>query len=105
MAKRLRNRRAPAAIESLELRVFLNAGDPDASFGGSGYAFVHFSGLDIQIRDTAIQSDGRVIVAGTVGANMAVARLKLDGSIDTAFGNNGLFESGRRALALAVAIQ
>src|SRR6476619_6797808 len=101
MAKRLRNRRAPAAVESLELRVLLSAaGDADPSFGGSGYAGLDFPGLDFQTRDTAIQSDGKVIVAGNIGGNMAVARLKLDGSIDPTFGNNGLFESGRRAQAL-----
>ena len=45
----------------------------------------------LEILDTALQTDGKIVLAGRKGAFAAVARLNIDGSLDTTFGNGGLF--------------
>jgi uncharacterized delta-60 repeat protein len=90
--------------DPLESRRLLAAGDPDVSFSNDGFAFLSFPGAPFQIKDTALQSDGKIILAGTKGSNIAVARLKVDGTLDTSFGTNGLFESNRRKDITSVAV-
>lgn len=61
-------------------------GTLDASFGdGDGRVFTDFGGPD-EARDVAVQPDGRIVVAGTSGGRVALARYNADGSPDTAFG-------------------
>lgn len=76
-------------------RTLLSAGDPDTAFSGDGVTTVAFGGSAISIYDTALQSDGKVLVAGGhIIDNQyrgSVARLNVDGSIDTTYGNNGVF--------------
>ena len=82
--------------ETLEARLFrsgnhlVHAGDIDASFGNGGR-----SALTLLIsRAIAVQSDGKVVVAGSVdltadNAALAVARYNADGTPDTTFGVGG----------------
>ncbi len=81
------------SIERLEFRIALSAGDFDNTFSSDGRAQITFPGLDFSVVDTAIAPSGRIIVAGTRGDNVAVARLLSDGSLDVTFGNGGLFET------------
>jgi uncharacterized delta-60 repeat protein len=74
-------------VEPLESRVFLTAGNVDASFGRRGYTVVQ--GLDA-FTDMAVQSTGKVLVLGqtnprTAGAQSHLLRLNSDGTPDAAF--------------------
>ncbi len=48
----------------------------------------------VNINDSAeeavVQSDGKIVVAGTSGADIAVVRYNTDGSLDTSFGADGI---------------
>jgi len=56
-------------------------GDLDLAFGTGGKVVSNFAGT---ARSLAVQSDGKIIVAGGV-----LARYNADGSLDTSFGNGG----------------
>jgi uncharacterized delta-60 repeat protein/uncharacterized repeat protein (TIGR01451 family) len=60
-------------------------GDLDTTFGSGGLVTIDFNGFDDIANAVAIQSDGKIVVAGfaTVeGINFALARLNTDGSLD-----------------------
>lgn len=68
-------------------------GSLDTSFGVGGKVTTDFGALsDDDVRGLAIQSDGKIVVAGsadsTIG-NAALARYLPDGSLDPTFGANG----------------
>ncbi len=72
-------------------------GTLDTSFGaaGTGLVLTDFSGSGSfdQARALAIQSDGKIVVAGNSSASgnsdFALARYNADGTLDTSFGNAG----------------
>ena len=70
---------------------FLPDGALDASFGNGGIAHVPFS--NVINGAVALQSDGKILVAGIAGPSsaelFAVARLNTDGSLDASFGTDG----------------
>ena len=74
----------------------------DPTFDGDGMRTFSF-GLDLDsARAVVAQGDGRIVVAGwtetsSLDAEIAVARLKPDGSLDTSFG-----ASGRRRVDLDI---
>src|SRR5262245_7468066 len=90
--------------ERLEPRYLMAAGAADTTFSNDGAAFLNFPGAPFIIKDTALQSDGKIIVVGTKGSNIGVARIKVDGTLDTSFGDNGLFETNRRRDITSVAV-
>lgn len=86
-------------IEALEGRRLLAAGDADPTFGGGdgfvsvafeGFAFTHDSGTAM-----AVQSDGKIVLAGRSGNGsntndrVALARLTPEGTLDDTFGDGG----------------
>src|SRR6476619_3291243 len=88
---------------SISLFIFLTgfsqAGTLDKSFNGSGKKVVGFQyggyGGDDQCSALAIQSDGKIVLAGKSSAtsggdyNFVVTRLNTDGSLDQSFNNKG----------------
>ena len=65
------------------------SGDPDPSFDGDGKVLLDLGANNPGIA-VAVQSDGKILVAGGGFANgLAVSRLNTDGSLDTSFGTNG----------------
>lgn len=68
-------------------------GTPDATFGQGGRVRVNFGSGNDQAYAVALQSDGRILVAGfaDVGTNrdFGLARLNVNGSLDASFGTNG----------------
>ena len=69
-------------------------GSLDESFGDKGKVTTDFFGGDDSAHALKIQSDGRIIVAGSAGVagegwNFALARYNSDGSLDAGFGNGG----------------
>jgi uncharacterized delta-60 repeat protein len=67
-------------------------GSLDASFGSGGKTTISFGNKpqnqDAEARALAIQSDGKILVAGFAGGG-ALARLNSNGSLDTSFGSGG----------------
>jgi uncharacterized delta-60 repeat protein len=63
-------------------------GSLDPSFGAGGISGCDLGGADFGA-DVAIQSDGKIVVAGTSAGNFAVARFNSDGSLDSSFGSGG----------------
>lgn len=103
-------------IEPLERRVLLAAGGFDSSFSDDGRTTVDFGpNFTVSARAAAVQPDGRTVVVGRAWPTgpgrigFAVARLNLDGSLDTTFGptRNGTAVTyiGDESEASAVAIQ
>jgi uncharacterized delta-60 repeat protein len=89
-------------------------GSLDTAFGVSGEVKTAFPGQDGFITDIALQSDGKIVVVGTLEASnsfvsdFALARYDSDGSLDATFGAGGLVTtdfSGEDDRASAVAIQ
>jgi uncharacterized delta-60 repeat protein len=90
-------------------------GSPDISFGTAGKVFL--SGPDNVPADAALQSDGKIVVAGSVpeGAphssprDFSLRRFNADGSLDVTFGSGGQvttnFGAGQTDVARAVAVQ
>jgi uncharacterized delta-60 repeat protein len=68
-------------------------GGLDPTFSGDGKRTISFTGQSVAADAVAIQSDGKIVVAGTLfnqaGESYAVARLNSDGSLDTGFGTGG----------------
>jgi uncharacterized delta-60 repeat protein len=109
--------RAPAprrlVAEPLEQRTLLDAGDLDLSFHGDGLVTTRFPA---ESNDggyaVAIQSDGKVLVAGYsdngTNPDFAVVRYNTDGSLDTGFDTDGKVTTpigASRSYARSVAVQ
>lgn len=80
-------------------------GELDASFGDGGIARTSFPDGAL-IFDVAIQPDGRIVAAGSIGGDLGVARYTADGRLDDGFSGgvvripfDGVF-SGAKAVAL-----
>lgn len=68
-------------------------GSPDINFANGGVLTVDIANLDSKAQGVAIQSDGKVVAAGSANNStneaFALARYNSDGSPDTSFGLNG----------------
>ncbi len=112
---------ASSAGGTFSLVRFNTDGSRDVSFSQDGIATVDFGNqvLTASATDVAVQTDRRIIVVGkilvrdpsTTGNSLvsyiAMARLNPDGSLDTAFGSNGIVKTdlGGFATASTVKIQ
>lgn len=80
-------------------------GSPDATFGSDGLV----RGPDGGASSLALQTDGRIVVAGTEPEDYAfkLVRLNADGTLDSSFGSSGSVRTllGYSAAASAVVIQ
>ncbi len=71
---------------------FNEDGSLDSSFNGKGYFTKDFFGKDDRCFSIDIQSDGKIVACGfaeNFNWDFAIIRLNTDGTIDSAFGNNG----------------
>src|SRR3954469_3695875 len=122
-------RTAVAVLEHLEPRrlMFANPTDLDPTFSGDGKLITDFGGADDIAQAVAVQSDGKIVVAGQTQVNVngqkrtafAAVRYNRDGSLDDGsatdttkgdkFATGGKFVSvigaGGGSGAVAVAIQ
>jgi uncharacterized delta-60 repeat protein len=83
-------------------------GSLDPTFGTGGQVTTDFSGGNDQAFGVAIQSDGKIVVAGVATIDFALVRYNPDGSLDTRFGTGGKVTtdfSGDSDHAHGVAIQ
>jgi uncharacterized delta-60 repeat protein len=96
---------SPQALRIVEAA----AGDLDPTFGSGGKVVTSFpGGLDIA-NDVAVQSDGKIILAGFSGSDFALARYHTNGTLDATFGAGGLvatdFPGENNNFAYALVIQ
>lgn len=88
---------------------YTSTGDLDTTFGNQGIVQI-LSGDNTKIFDSVLQSDQKIIVAGSATDtryDLFVARLLTDGTLDSSFGTNGIVQSliGQNATAYSVALQ
>lgn len=82
-------------VENADIAVarYNTNGSLDTAFDGDGIAIVDITPRDNAV-DVRLQSDGKIVVAGTVYSNnvsdYALARLNTDGTLDSTFGTNGI---------------
>jgi hypothetical protein len=86
-----------ARIEKLDSRVLLSAGALDPGFGGSGLVTQDFGFGDDFGYAVTVQSDGRILVAGTVRSSNAPTTSALPASTPTARSIRS-FGTGRRVI-------
>ncbi|NRA11658.1 MAG: hypothetical protein HRT57_06870, partial [Crocinitomicaceae bacterium] len=85
----------------------------DNSFGTNGLVTIDFGGYTDRAQSVAIQQDGKIIIVGEGSisspiTDFAIARLNVDGSLDTSFNHTGLLISditGTNERAFSVVIQ
>lgn len=83
-------------------------GSLDTSFDADGKVTTDFSAGSSDIgRDVAIQTDGKIVIAGGALGDFALARYNADGSLDTSFDGDGklMTDFGGTGDAHAVAVQ
>lgn len=78
-----------AFFQPLEPRSLLAAAALDVSFSSDGLVLTDFGGSHDVAFDAALQSDGKLVVVGSAGPDMAIARYHPNGSLDTSFSNDG----------------
>jgi uncharacterized delta-60 repeat protein len=79
-------------------------GTLDPTFGPGGKRIIDFGGNDESVYGGALQSDGKIVLAGGSDLRVAVVRLKPNGVLDTTFENDGkkIFSWGALSRAQAV---
>ncbi|MFI6319960.1 delta-60 repeat domain-containing protein [Nonomuraea sp. NPDC050556] len=73
----------------LMLAALTVCGGLDDSFGVGGTTVTDFGSMKDVASAVATQPDGKIVVAGTTGDSVAVARYSADGTLDAAFGKDG----------------
>jgi uncharacterized delta-60 repeat protein len=89
---------------------YADDGSLDDTFSTDGKLFTNFTSGDDVASDLAVQTDGKLVAAGSAagGAKFALARYNGDGTLDTSFGGDGKVTtnfSARDDFAFGVAIQ
>ena len=82
-------------------------GSPDTTFDGDGTATIDFGPGGEPASSAVLQPDGKIVIAGTAQAGVAVARLNANGSPDATFGAAGkaAVDFGAATSGNAVALQ
>ncbi len=89
-------------------RPAVKVGGLNPSFGDNGIAKTTVSGAPFTAVDSAIQSDGKIVVAGSqLGSGFVLLRFNPDGSLDQSFGTAGVVRTtlSTSDLATSIAIQ
>ena len=76
------------AYEDFALVRYNPDGSLDTTFGDGGRVLTDF-GVNAQINSLAILADGRIVAAGGVDTNLALARYETNGVLDASFGIGG----------------
>jgi uncharacterized delta-60 repeat protein len=67
-------------------------GTPDVSFGGTGFVTLNYGKTRNSLSRAyavAVQTDGKIVAAGSVDGNWIVVRLLANGTLDNSFGSSG----------------
>ena len=65
---------------------YLTNGARDTTFGVGGRVTMRFSPDGGGATGVALQTDGKIVLVGSTGSDFAIARLNVDGTLDTTFG-------------------
>ncbi len=97
-----------AAVNSVDyLAARYNAdGTLDTTFSSDGIFLLHNSNSDV-LNAVAIQTDGKIVAVGQSNSTTEayVIRLNANGTLDTTFSGDGIFEITSAGVALSVALQ
>ena len=99
---------AQCSTGTFALARFNPNGSLDKAFGSGGRTLVAFPNAAAEAEDVAIQPDGKIVAAGTLGTgDFALARLQSDGDLDPSFSGDGkvVTSFGGNLIGEAVAIQ
>src|ERR1043165_1532519 len=90
------------AIAAISSVVFAQAGMLDSTFGVNGK--MTFSGMNPN--SVALQADGKIVIGGSdsVSFHFVVARLKVNGTLDSSFGIDGITKIGFDSIASAQSV-
>lgn len=92
--RRFSNSPRSVQVEQLEPKTLLTVGNLDPSFGTNGFLIDHYGDGENSASDVEVLSDGSILAATTITINgsvdFAVVKYHNDGSIDSAFGINGV---------------
>jgi uncharacterized delta-60 repeat protein len=84
------------SLGSFAVLRYTQHGDLDPTFGGAGFVLTSFD-ANARANDLAVQSDGKLVVAGTIDRrdgfteqDFVLARYNADGSLDQDFGAGGI---------------
>lgn len=83
-------------------------GSLDSTFGVAGKVITNlysFGDADDFASSLRVQSDNKLIVAGTVGGKCALVRYNINGSLDTSFGLNGVVTDSSILSVVDIALQ
>ena len=86
--------RSGTSNDSIGVMILNEDGTPDNSFGSTGKIMASFGTESSWVSDLIIQTDGKIVVAGTAGnstiRDFAMARFNTDGSPDNTFSSDGV---------------
>lgn len=68
---------------------YLRDGSPDLSFGQNGHTSVDFGGGSETVNSLVVQPNGRIVLAGSSGRSVALARVTRTGQLDSTFHQDG----------------
>lgn len=68
-------------------------GSVDSSFNGNGVSYSPYPGAITDAAAMAFQSDGKILLAGTIGSDFGITRFLPEGVVDSAFGTDGFVRS------------
>ncbi|MBE7171191.1 MAG: T9SS type A sorting domain-containing protein [Williamsia sp.] len=83
-------------------------GTPDASFDGDGILTTDVAGSSADIvYSLAVQTDGKIVAAGSSNNDMALVRYNTNGTLDNSFNGNGklLIDFGLNEIAYSLSLQ
>jgi len=92
---------SPGNSTFLLMRLHPN-GTLDNAFDGNGILFTDFTPGDDRANAMALQTDGRIVLAGYAGSQLAIARYDANGVPDTSFDTDGRLTSTYAQTANAV---
>lgn len=97
---------AGSADNDIALMRLTSSGQLDTSFGEQGFVRTPLESTSV-VNAVAVQSDGKIIIAGSVNGYIVVARYTDTGVLDDTFGVNGITSTalGSDSVALSVALQ
>lgn len=78
-------------------------GELDDSFGTGGSVIIDFGAFE-RVADLAVDGAGAIVLVGTRGNDMAIARVSAEGDVDEAFGDGGKAVLDRGEIEEAVAV-
>ncbi|MEW6357667.1 MAG: choice-of-anchor D domain-containing protein [Planctomycetota bacterium] len=80
---------SPGGPANFALARYNTDGSLDTTFGVNGIVTTDFAGGSDISYALAVQSDGKILLAGEASGYFALARYNTDGSLDTSFGGDG----------------